>query len=189
MKRRLFIALTLPEAVISMVDRELDTVRSRYGESAIRFEPKEKWHMTLLFLGAQDDGMIANVREAMEAALDGFDWQPLITEDITYAPPHHPRMIWLTLSKRSSEYFGKLRERLAAELKARGVAWRDDVQTFRGHITLARLPEAPAEALGALRVAHANHCNEYAFELWESKQSTAGSQYSSLVRLAREEKI
>lgn len=185
MKRRLFIAIIPPEAALREIEKEIKTIESRLKQP-VKFEPKEKWHVTLIFLGEQDEAVIPKVRESLESALHGFEYKPLSTADIVFAPPHHePRMIWLTLSENASKFLAELRETLVKELKTRGVVWQDEVREFRGHMTLAKFPPRQAEDFGPLKWVCANRCDEYAIELLSSERTDNGAQYTSILRIAR----
>lgn len=186
MKRRLFIAVTLPDTMLDAIEEAMGLLRARLPVGA-RTIPRENWHVTLVFLGEQNEEMIPKIREAMEAALQDFARGALTTGDMVFAPSlHEPRMIWLTLSDTATRYFASLRERLAKELRARNVAWEDAIHTFRGHITLAKFDAQPAEKLGALKVACTNRSEVYAIELMASTRASEGSHYTSIVRMAQE---
>ncbi len=186
MKRRLFIAIIPPEAALNEIEKEVKTIESRLKQP-VKFEPKEKWHATLVFLGEQDESVIPKVRESLESALHGFEYKPLSTEDILFAPPHHePRMIWLTLSENTSLFLAELRGKLVKELKKQGIVWQDEVREFHGHITLAKFPTRKAEDFGPLKWVCANRCDEYAIELLASSSDDTGTHYTSILRIARE---
>ena len=186
MKRRLFIAIIPPEAAMGEIEKAVAAVKSRLKQP-VEFEPRENWHVTLVYLGEQDEEIIPNIRESMEASLGSFDYKPLATTDIVFAPPfHEPRMIWLTLSENASQYLAEFRAELVNELKKHGVRWEDDVRAYRGHITLAKFEPKTVEELGTLKWVCANRCDAYAIELMASNAQDNGPKYTSIVRMAQE---
>ena len=186
MKRRLFIAIIPPEAALHEIEKEVKTIESHLKQP-MKFESREKWHITLVFLGEQDEEVIPKVRESLETALRGFEHKPLSTANIMFAPPYHePRMIWLTLSENTSLFLADLRAKVVKELKRHGVVWQDEVREFHGHITLAKFPARHAEDFGPLKWVCAERCDEYAIELLASSTDDTGTHYTSILRMARE---
>ncbi len=163
----------------------MKVVQSRLTQP-VKFEPREKWHVTLVFLGEQDETMIPKIRESMEASMEGFEYKPLSTGDIIFAPPHHePRMIWLTLSENATQFLAAFRAKLTDALKRNGVKWDDEVREYRGHITLAKFPTRHTEDFGPLKWVCANRCDGYAIELLSSTTTENGTQYTEILRMAR----
>lgn len=182
----MFIAIIPSDLVLDEIGKAIKIVKTRLKQP-IKFEPREKWHITLVFLGEQGEETIPKVREALEVALNGFEYKPFSTADIVFAPPlHEPRMIWLTLSDNASQYLAELRARLVKELQTRGVVWKDEVRAFHGHITLAKFPTRPAEDFGPLKCACANRCDKYGVELMTSETLNGNTTYASILRMAQE---
>jgi len=185
MKRRLFIAISLPETALHEIDIELPTLEHRFLGAA-RFIPRENWHMTLIFFGDQEEDNIPKIHAAMDAALLGFAHDSLLLGDITYGPQHHaPRMIWLNASKKTSIYLDTMKESLRKELNVRGIHWNDDGREFHGHITLARFNERSKETELPLLIPGGGVCKEFTVDLFSSTLTPEGSQYSLLYSVAR----
>ncbi len=185
MKRRLFIAISLPEKIPQEIDKEISMLQHRFSGVA-RFMPRENWHMTLIFFGDQEEYAIPKIHDAMDSAFLGFAHDSLLLGDITYGPQHHaPRMIWLNATKPTSLYLDTMKGRLKRELNARGVHWDDDGRAFHGHITLARFNEQSKETELPLLIHGGSVCKEFTVDLFSSTLTPRGSQYTLLYSIAR----
>src|SRR3989338_2919261 len=96
-KRRLFIAINLPEQVKDKIGEEIEKIR--YGfTNDIRFLSRDNWHITLVFLGYQNYEDVPAIIESIEESVQKFKFSaPTISlESLTYGPIKKiPRMIWI----------------------------------------------------------------------------------------------
>ena len=183
MKRRLFIAVSLPDDALNLVENELNALTPRFPNS-IRFIPRENWHTTLLFLGDQDESEIARIREAMDEVFREFGWEQISFDSILYGPTHHtPRMLWWNATESTSKNLGVVRDLLARALEKRGVQWEHENRPYHGHVTLARLDEPPQDT--TLFVSVPASSNEYSVGLFASELSPDGARYSLLYSLEK----
>ncbi|MEI6479876.1 MAG: RNA 2',3'-cyclic phosphodiesterase [bacterium] len=179
MKRRLFLGISLSKEVVEKVEIQADLLKQRFIES-VRFVPSKNWHMTLIFLGDQEEEDIQKIRDSVDSVvLDSNN--NIVFDDITYGPSEHkPRMIWLNATKTTSEYLDSLRKQIAKELKTRGIFWDDDGRAFHGHITLARFNAESDEINMPLLVRGSTACKDYTVELFSVTLKPDGSEYKSL---------
>ena len=184
MKRRLFIAVSFPDDILTFIEKELDTLKPRFSNS-VRVVSRENWHATLLFLGDQDEQEIPRIREAMEEGLRSFLWESISFDSISYGPSKHtPRMVWWNATESTSKNLGMARDILARELDARGVQWEHEHRPYHGHVTLVRLDEPPHD--DALFVSAPASCGTYSVDLFASELSADGAKYSLLYSLEKE---
>ncbi len=180
MKRRLFLGISLSKEVVEKVEIQADLLKQRFIES-VRFVPSKNWHMTLIFLGDQDEENIQKISDSVDLVISGSSNNAIAFDDITYGPPEHkPRMIWLNATKTTSEYLDSLRKQIAKELKTIGIFWDDDGRAFHGHITLARFNAESDEINMPLLVRGSTACKDYTVELFSVTLTPAGSEYKSL---------
>ncbi|CAA9259269.1 MAG: 2'-5' RNA ligase [uncultured Blastococcus sp.] len=141
--RRLFLAVDPPEDVRAHLDRELAPLRGLPG--APRWSAPDRWHLTLLFLGAvpEDsvDGLVAAAGPAVAAA-------PEMTLRLAgggrFGSLRRPRVAWAGLDG-DVVPLGELAGRLAAAAARLRLEVED--RPFRPHLTLGRWrPGQPADA-------------------------------------------
>lgn len=135
MKKRIFIAINLPENV----KEKLLGYQSKWPEIPARWAKKDNIHITLVFLGyLSDEELLEVCRVTKEAALRV---QPfLITlNKICYGPPKKPaRMVWAEGER--SEELGKLQKELENALAGGALSnFRPENRAYIPHITLARI--------------------------------------------------
>lgn len=180
MKRRLFIAVLFPKETLDAIEREMSPLRAKFA-TLVRFSPRENLHLTLIFLGDQDETDIPSISEAMDSVLQRFSKDALSFENFSYGPQEHiPRMIWMDATLQTSAYLGKIKSDISQALKARGVEWKEDYPLFYGHITLARFHEQPAATPSPLLMQNRLIVREYAVGLFDSTLTADGSEYTLL---------
>ncbi|HVU31979.1 MAG TPA: RNA 2',3'-cyclic phosphodiesterase [Opitutaceae bacterium] len=141
---RMFIALTLPDAV-----REtLLMLRTRLG--GITWTSPEQWHVTLRFLGD-----VARARtQLLIDRLAAIRVEPFIlpVEGVgTFPPNRPPRVAWVGTGSGHPRLF-QLRQRIDDAILACGLDV--DLRTFHPHVTIARCTGQGAAAIA--RWAHAH---------------------------------
>ncbi len=179
-RARLFLALDLPEDARSrLVDWRDVALGSR---TDVRPGAPEALHVTLVFLGWQDESAAERIAEAAFGTLpDGPP--PLLTPTgVRSVPPRDPRLFALDLSDEKGRAT-VLQAAASAALEAGGW-YRPEKRPFWPHITLARVkrrerrvppmveePSPPAEPLEAAVVT-----------LYKSTLRPQGSLYEPLAR-------
>jgi 2'-5' RNA ligase len=187
MKRRLFIAVNLDEQArraIGRIEKDTEDAFTREKEWDIRFMPEENWHVTVSFLGTQDDASLTDAMSAMRAAAKNFSPVNIVFTEIAYAPQKdHPRMIWLRTSRETSAAFGEIKEFLEDRLAESGVRFERESRAFSGHITLARFQNTMApDGLPKIERTVALHCAGISLDLMESELGRNGATYTVLQR-------
>ena len=185
MKRRLFIAINIdPQArrAIGKIEKEAEDAFGREWGTRIRFMSEENWHITISFLGTQDDASLTAIMEAARGAANRFPAPDISFAEVSYAPKKdNPRMIWIKTSPATSLELGEIKNALEGFLNDAGVRFEREARTFSGHITLARLEGGGA--LGGLPPVERKlviHCTGASLDLVESQLDRGGAKYAVL---------
>lgn len=136
MRRRIFIAINLPENV----KKRLSDYQSKWLELPCRWTKKENLHITLAFLGYLTDEEVVNVCDiAKEAAMKNGSFL-IKLQSICYGPPKKtpPRMVWV--EGEESEALGKLQKDLENSLSGLSDELTNGKSKgYSPHITLGRI--------------------------------------------------
>ncbi len=178
MKKRLFVAVNLPEKTKDIIEKELEKIKYDFTDD-VRFVNRENWHITVTFLGDQEDEAVLPILESMKEAAGRFGPFKIDLTNLNYGPPGKaPRMIWLNGSAQSASALGEIKNVLEDNLADRGVLFKSDYKKFSLHITLARL-------FSANQLPDINKKLQISFEansldLMESTLFSSGSKYENL---------
>ena len=134
-RARLFLALDLPEdARARLADWRDVALGSR---SDVRPVAPEALHVTLVFLGWQDESAAEGIAEAAFGALPAEPPPRLTPADVRSVPPRDPRLFALDLDD-EDDRATRLQGRLSAAVEAGGW-YRPEKRPFWPHLTLARV--------------------------------------------------
>lgn len=141
--KRLFVAIPLPELLAQQL------VLLQGGIPGARWEPAEKLHLTLHFIGETDAGHMRR----LEAGLRRIQAAPfsLALRGVGHFPPRgQPRVVWAGVDAppdlvQLHARVGRMLEEEGAEIERR---------KFAPHVTLARLRDAPAAKVAEFIVHH-----------------------------------
>ena len=180
MKRKLFVAINLPEDI----KRNLVKKTNKWTDLPVRWARQEKLHFTLAFLGYIDDQKIPEIIETLREAVDQNGSFELNFDTIQPGPDRlDPKMIWLTGS--TSPELVNLHEKVG---RAIGFLVRNH-KRFRPHITLGKVrrkllaeQNIPIEIKQPFPVSFP----VYSIELMSSELSEEGSEYLILESLKLE---
>ena len=144
--RRLFISINIPEDIKSRIRKKNDILESALPDA--KYAGEKNWHLTLIFLGYQEDGAVLPIINSMKETADRFASPEIILDKISYAPPAGPpRMIWLYGNSETSKNLSFLKIALEDELIKNKVRFKLENREFNSHTTLARLNDIPKEEL------------------------------------------
>ena len=155
-KKRLFIAINLPEQALSVISRGLDETGKQFHQQGLEFPPseswrltpQESWHITVLFLDYQNEELLSNITTAMALTAEQFAPPAISLETISYGPPDRPpKMLWVQSSVETSRKLQEIRATLENTLVDNGVNFKQEYKRFNAHITLARFTETNPERL------------------------------------------
>lgn len=137
MTLRLFVAVDLDEPARDVIADGIE--RLCVAGLNVRFQPREKWHLTLAFLGATAQAQYAGVLDALRAA--AAQCAPFtLTLDTLGAFPNttRPRVVWIGGSTSQPPYAACARA-VRTALAGLGFEFKDDAVP---HVTLCRLKNA-----------------------------------------------
>ena len=147
-RARLFLALDLPEAARASIASWREQLLADRGD--LRPVRPEALHVTLVFLGWQDESAAPRIAKAAFQALPAVPAARLTPSGVRSLPPRNPRLFALDLEDEGSRATA-LQAAASAALEAGGW-YRPEKRPFWPHLTLARVkrgerrvPPLPAE--------------------------------------------
>ncbi len=148
-KLRLFVAISVPDAVRDRVDDEVAPLKKRWSRA--RWVPVENQHVTLKFLGWTPSDRLEAIREAIDiVARSHAPSDVSVTGLGAFPSERRVRVLWVGL-----EDPGSLLTGLAADLELvfDPLGYAPEARDFTPHLTLARfkVPERPKEPLPELQ--------------------------------------
>ncbi|MBU4348168.1 RNA 2',3'-cyclic phosphodiesterase [Patescibacteria group bacterium] len=149
--RRFFIAISIPKEIKYNIAKKRDVLETMLPWA--KFTSEDNWHITISFLGMQEDESIISILKAIQETVSEFKPSEINLSDISYAPPKGtPRMIWLNIQDVDgfSEYLSFLKFSLEDKLIKNGVRFKLDNREFSAHITLAKFSRSYKEKLPEL---------------------------------------
>ena len=186
---RLFIAVTLPEAVKDAIEKAQAQLRRVAPEGRVRWTRRDQLHVTLRFLGNVEAGRGGPLTEALQACCHEFAPLHLRAEQIGFFPDSRfPRVVWVGVRDAQD----KLRL-LQGAVQAATAAFTTEKaeERFAGHVTLGRIkglrrPEAETLAGVAARAAERPFGQWVAkeIEIIRSELSPKGAHYTPLAGVA-----
>jgi 2'-5' RNA ligase len=132
-RRRLFVALDLPETVRGT----LADWCARVAPAGVRRVPEENIHLTLAFLGSRSEDESAAVAGLLEPLVGASVIEPLCTADALWLPLHRPAV--LAVGIEGGQGLLQLQDALVAGL-TRAVGFVPERRAFRPHVTVGRFP-------------------------------------------------
>ena len=186
---RLFIAALIPDAVRDALHTAREQLQRAAPDRALRWVAPDNYHITLLFLGEQDEARLPAIVQAMETARAGIAPFEIAVQGLGVFPNwNRPNVLWAGISEGS-----QLLAQMAAALE-RALLPAPSGKPFHPHITLARFktPSHDADGLkkrlydATQRLAPANF-GQYelrAISLMQSTLTPDGSVYTELHTVA-----
>ena len=136
MKRRIFIAINLPENI----KKDLADYQRKLPELPIRWTKKDNLHITLIFLGYLTDEELLEVCNATKNIASQNSSFSINLKKIIYGPPKKmpPRMVWVEGEK--SNELGKIQSDLENSLLSSPIKGVEaENRPYTSHITLGRI--------------------------------------------------
>jgi RNA 2',3'-cyclic 3'-phosphodiesterase len=184
-RARLFVALDLPQDVRAGL---VDWQRTALADPALRVVRPEALHMTLVFLGYQNE---KDVKAIAKEAFDVDSQAPaveLVREPVGVPPGKRPRLIALAANSDGTVALQKQVEERLVEARF----YEPEKRAFWPHLTVARVkPEAPKSRKPALITTPPHPLPEHMFRffrptrlvLFKSHLRRSGAEYEALAEL------
>ena len=179
MKKRIFIAINLPE----QIKRKLLGYQKKWPELPVKWVNSNNLHITLIFLGNINDQEILEIDKIIKEITAVHQPFSINLNRICYAPPKKipPRMVWAEGEK--SEKFAKLQTDLEKKLLENFNQHRP--AEFRPHITLGRIRTWELKKMNPEEKPEVNEEISFNFEvksieIMESQLKPGGSEYTIL---------
>ena len=179
MKRRLFVAVDLPEDARHRLAAGIDQVlggRRLPGRGA----PPPNWHLTLRFLGWSDEVAMERVTAGLDQAPLGARFSVTISGWGSFPNPRRATVLWLGVSEGGQQLQGLAEE---VEQVALTAGYPPEDRPFRSHLTLSRI--RPHQDLTPLVEGPSPPPVRFLVEevtLFESHLSGGGARYQALER-------
>ncbi|MCS7228479.1 MAG: RNA 2',3'-cyclic phosphodiesterase [Candidatus Kryptonium sp.] len=136
MKIRTFIAVDVPEKIkdeIFEIEKEL----MKSASEGVKWEEKEKFHITLKFLGDVNEEAIDSIYKILNEKLNGFGKFSIIYKGIGAFPDtKNPRVIWIGCEDPTGKLF-ELQKIVEEKMSELGFEKED--KEYHPHITLGRV--------------------------------------------------
>ena len=113
MKKRLFIAINLPEQLKDKIESVVADLAANTKFDNFRFSAKENWHITITFLGDQNDAALIGILKSLEEISGQFSPFEINISDISYGPKGKgSKMIWLNCGSETNSVLSVLKKEL-----------------------------------------------------------------------------
>jgi 2'-5' RNA ligase len=174
---RVFVAINFPEEIKKRIKAETEALKLKFDPAAIRFLTPENWHLTLSFLGYQEEKSVDLIIRAMEEICKNQNSFMVKLEKIIYGPPKTPRMIWMAAAAETSQKMALLKTALEDKLAEAGVKFKRERRLFSAHVTLARFRQ-PMTVLPEIKKNIMLEFEADSLDLMESHLRRSGAEYS-----------
>ncbi len=182
-KIRAFFALNMSERAqgeIFKIQKELSEIKSD-----IKWEPKEKFHITLKFLGDVDEQILKNLTDELKYELKDFGKFDLLYKGLGCFPNMRlPRVIWIGAEDNEKKLFALNK---SIEEKAKSYNFERESNKFHPHITLGRVKGSKGvnDVIKILKELNHEAINDTASEVYVMKSilQKTGSVYEIIDRI------
>lgn len=136
---RLFIAINLPQEIKNKIWKDFAYARD-FLEFA-RFTVPENLHVTLAFLGEQNENVLPKIEAVLKETTNGIGQHPIRIIGCRIGPGDTiPRMLWLETDKDSESFLRALTQQVRRGLASKSISF-DQTHGFNNHLTLARFSD------------------------------------------------
>ncbi|PKL83132.1 MAG: RNA 2',3'-cyclic phosphodiesterase [Ignavibacteriae bacterium HGW-Ignavibacteriae-3] len=181
MKIRAFIALDVPEKSIADILKIRDEVAG--SSVSVKWEPKEKLHLTLKFLGDIDSELIGNYSRTLENILKEYEpFELSFSEFGLFRRGQELKILWLGLKENTSL------SSLVGDIENQFIefGFPKEERKFKSHITLLRFrgyeDSKKIVSLTEVKLPELKFKSD-SVTLYESRLMPGGSVYRSLKKL------
>lgn len=181
---RLFVAIATPPGILPSLTAARDCLKESRAD--VRWEPAEKLHCTLKFLGDTREDLVAPVLESLATIARAIPPFNVVFRDIGCFPDrHNPRIIWAGLQDPAGD-LKKLFDDVDNAMS--GLGFERERRAFHPHVTLGRVTGSRRipELLETMETVTLNNppVTIQEMELVKSTLRQSGSAYSLVAKAA-----
>ncbi len=174
---RLFVALHIPDEIRTKI---IDIRKQILPEGKnLRWEPKEKIHITLKFIGDVENKKVDDIKSVISFAENYKKIELSLTKFGLFFNRHIPKILWVGLSE--NENLINLVNEL--NLKLKGIDIPVESRKFKSHLTLLRIknnfPESLIDKFENFNIPETSFVCD-TISLMESRLYPTGSEYSTI---------
>lgn len=188
MRKRLFVALPLPERVKKILVQLQRELKKKVNKNLVKWVEEENFHQNLIFLGRVDQKKISQVKKAISDLVDQRVLKLSLGKIGFFPDNKRPRVIWVGVGGEVNRLTSCCHQ-LRMNLQSFGL--RFDTR-FTPHITLGRVRQVQAKSIISPkefnRIQEDLKEDEISFEirriiLYESKLTPKGPIYTPVYQL------
>ncbi|MFA6098390.1 MAG: RNA 2',3'-cyclic phosphodiesterase [Patescibacteria group bacterium] len=173
MKKRVFIAIDLPE-ILKQEIKKLQIKLQKFSWP-VRWEEKEKLHLTLRFLGLIDEHQISSIsRIVKEAVAKSESFQLSVDGFIAYPNLRFPSVICLLIEDSKTLY--SLQGEIDSTIEKQNIGEKER-HPFSAHITIGRVGKINTNFHALNKIEFKSKFDVQSMEIMESKLDNEGSKY------------
>ena len=132
---RLFVAVDTPPEVKDRLEHLCAELRESHAQ--VRWESRNKFHVTMKFLGAADDSLVQNVMAALERVSGGREPFSVTVRGIgTFPNLRNPRIVWVGVDDPTG---GLVRLHVSIDQELVPLGFQPEDRAFHPHLTLGRI--------------------------------------------------
>ncbi len=138
MLKRLFIAIDPEPALLDTIFRLTSTLKREHPIKGVRYTAPQNLHLTLLFLGDTEEGLISQISNKLEKICQNFTEFDLEFSNLGAFPSrHNPRIIWIGVDNP-----GPVTALAKAIIHDSGLVSEPEKAQFTPHLTLGRVADS-----------------------------------------------
>jgi 2'-5' RNA ligase len=185
---RIFVGLTPPDAILARLEQFERTLQAQMGFSGVSWQPPEKAHLTLYFLGhVASSRLPVLTADLSTACLDETPFEIHCSGQGAFPSLRHPKVFWVGFAGELSR-LQMLRSKIAATCEP--FLQTTDRESFNPHLTVALVKTGSPRELNRLSAAFSQVPFEPSqpwtidsIELIASHLSPQGSRYERVGRI------
>jgi len=179
---RSFIALPIPKETANELGDVAAKMSYQDKSSALRWVDQENYHLTLAFLGEQEEQSLETLAEQLDYQLSQPEFL-LVLSHLTPFPESRPKL--LAAMARKSDELRELHQQVISAINASDT--RFDKRKFIPHVTLGRYRHSRNTYAGTIpmNVSYSTFIDELV--LYESVLTTTGAEYEPIYRFPLEQ--
>ncbi|GHA14438.1 RNA 2',3'-cyclic phosphodiesterase [Arenicella chitinivorans] len=182
MTTRSFIALPIPKQTANQLGDVAAKMSYQDKSGAVRWVDQENYHVTLAFLGEQEDAHLEDLAEALDNSVEESGFMGVLSH-LSPFPDARPKIVAAMLEK--SDPVRRVYQQVISAIKS--VDMEFDKRKFIPHVTLGRYRHTKNSYAGAipLNVSFETHFDEVV--LYESVLTNSGAEYEPIYRFPLDE--